>query len=145
MSGLILAPTILVVEDEEDILGLLKSGLEENGYRVFTADSISKAQFLLSNQVYQCVISDLKIRQGNMTSLLDILNSERGRRHPTHPLGMNRNTPFVILSGNLDTNAVKKIASLTPHILAKPFKIAALIEIVRKLAPPELLLTLPAA
>ncbi|TKJ40242.1 hypothetical protein CEE37_07915 [candidate division LCP-89 bacterium B3_LCP] len=50
--------TILVVDDEEDILDLLKETLEETGYRVITAPCGSKALQILEHENPVVILSD---------------------------------------------------------------------------------------
>ncbi|SDK41150.1 response regulator [Natronincola ferrireducens] len=53
--------TILVVDDEEHILELIKFNLEKNGFEVLTSDNGEQALELLQNNVVDLVILDLML------------------------------------------------------------------------------------
>ena len=50
---------ILIIEDEERVAGLLKAGLEENGYQTWVAYDGSMGLRLFKQHTFQLVISDV--------------------------------------------------------------------------------------
>lgn len=62
MTGLILSPelpTVLVVDDDESIAELLRDFLENDGFRVRTADSAERALAELSERPVDCLVLDI--------------------------------------------------------------------------------------
>lgn len=51
--------TILIIEDEERVAGLLKAGLEENGYQTWVAYDGAMGLRLFKQHTFQLVISDV--------------------------------------------------------------------------------------
>lgn len=54
-------PSILLVDDEEDILSVLKFVLEKEGYQVATAPSGEEALKLMDKNYFDIVLSDLRM------------------------------------------------------------------------------------
>lgn len=69
---------ILIVDDEPDMRGLLSDVLEEQGYRVATAESGEKALQGLAEEQYDLVLTDLRMKGMQGTALL----GEIKQRHP---------------------------------------------------------------
>jgi two-component system, NtrC family, response regulator HydG len=104
-----LAYNILLVDDEPDILALFQTVLEEAGYQVDTANSLSAASDLLTNGVFDLVVSDVWL--GEATGL-DLLHQIR----EADPLAY-----VILVTGNpsLDT-AQKAVQEGAFDYLAKP-------------------------
>ena len=56
---------ILIIEDENRVAQLLKRGLEESEHTVKIADSVSNALSLFSKEVFDVVVSDVMLPDGN--------------------------------------------------------------------------------
>ena len=54
-----MAKTVLVIDDDHDMLDLLRNLLTEEGYQVWTADSAFSAQEILHNDVPDAVVLDI--------------------------------------------------------------------------------------
>ncbi len=56
---------ILVVDDEKDLTIINKRILEKNNYKVYTANSITEAMEIVSNQKIDLIITDVILGDGN--------------------------------------------------------------------------------
>ncbi len=64
-------PNVLVVEDEELMRVILRQLLEDEGFRVFTADSAENALTLFANEEITATLTDIKMAGMNGLELLD--------------------------------------------------------------------------
>lgn len=86
---MVVAPTILVIDDDPDIRGDLQMLLEDQGYRVITAnDGHSGLQRALADRP-DLIICDMMMPKSSGFIVL-----ERFRQNS------NRQTPFIMLTGN---------------------------------------------
>ncbi len=107
---------ILIVEDDENILSLLKDGFEEESYIVETATDGEEAEYLASLNSYDLVILDwmLPLKSG-----IDILRDLRRK---------NINTPVIMLTAKDETkNKVEGLRHGADDYLAKPFSFEELL------------------
>ena len=107
--------TVLVVEDDRDIRGLLQSVLQLEGFEVRSAVSLSEARALLSHARPDLVILDLGLPDGDGADLLQLC------RH-THRL------PIIVVSARQDE--ARKVALLdagADDYLVKPFGVGELL------------------
>jgi two-component system response regulator PilR (NtrC family) len=70
---------ILVVDDEDDLRTLYELTLLREGYLVDTAPSLEQARRLLSDQVYDVLITDMRLDDGLGLSLLQELQQSQRR------------------------------------------------------------------
>ncbi len=64
-------PPILLVDDEQDVLNVMKAHLEKDGYTIYTANGASEALQLLHQYNFGLVISDVIMKNINGMQLLD--------------------------------------------------------------------------
>jgi two-component system response regulator GlrR len=76
------APTILVVDDDTDLLQLLSIRLQRTGFRVETADSAATALTTLERLQPDVVLTDLKMRDMDGLGLLTAIEN----RYPVLPV-----------------------------------------------------------
>ncbi len=106
--------TILVVDDEQDILELLDSLLRRKGYRVLTANNGNEALELLERESVDLLLADLKMPGLNGFRLV----SELQRRLP--------GLPIVVMSG-YGQQMEPMLAELgVRHYIVKPIDFDAL-------------------
>lgn len=86
-------PHVLIAEDSESIGELLRTCLEEHGYRVSLAVSLSEAVALAKSDSVDLLLSDLQLKDGMSWDLL----AKVGRR-----------VPGVVMSGHDDEVYVAK-------------------------------------
>ncbi len=102
---------ILVVDDDLNILKLLKMRLEANGYRVVTATEGERAVEIAKEELFDLAIVDLKLTGKDGIEIMDEL-------HKTNP-----ELPVIILTayGTIE-NAVEAMKRGAYGYLTKPFK-----------------------
>ena len=92
------APKVLVVDDEENILRLIRSGLEEYGYDVSTRANGLEALLFLENVKPQLIIADIMMPR---LSGIDLLHALKNRDET-------RKIPVIFLSAMDEAHMVQK-------------------------------------
>lgn len=109
------APTILVVEDEPDLLLLASQMLEELGYAVIEARGGEEALELAEPSRVDAVLLDLRMPGIDGWAVLEHL---RGT-------GTISRLPVIVLSAHADPAAVKRSAELGARgYIKKPYRLA---------------------
>ncbi len=105
-------PNILIVDDEPEFAELIGERLQRSGFKIQLSSSVSEACSKLSNQVFDCVLLDirLKLRTGEM--VVEYIR--------TNPKGFNYHTPIIIMSGFLEPSLIAKIGGVIQGALVKP-------------------------
>lgn len=112
---------VLVVDDEAEMLALLRTYLSREGYDVKTAPSAEIALQLLEDQDFDVVLTDLRMRGMDGLGLVREV-------HETRP-----ETQVVLMTafGGIDT-AIAAIKAGAYHFVAKPVKLPEVGALVRK-------------
>jgi two-component system OmpR family response regulator len=114
-------PTVLVVDDDPELLALLETCLRVEGFDVLTAQNGSDA-LTLAQQTLPCVIL--------LDLMMPIMDGIEFRRRQRRAPGL-RNVPVVCLSAH--HNARQTAADLGfDDCLGKPFDLDDLIAVVRR-------------
>ena len=114
-----LAPTVIVVEDEERIRHFIKLALESEGYQVHEADSIQRGLIEAGTRQPDMVVLDLGLPDGDGADFIRQLRAWSG-------------IPVLVLSARSGEN--DKVAALdagADDYLTKPFGAAELLARVR--------------
>ena len=121
-------PTVLVVDDEADLLFTIALSLELAGYRVLKASSGQEALAVAAGDSPDAIVLDLR--------LPDIDGWEVIRRLGDR--GMFPHTPVVLLSAQVDPATAARAVDLGVHAhLAKPFSAAELTGVLARLVPAQ--------
>lgn len=114
---------VLIVEDDVALRSTIEEALNGEKFRAVVAGKVAEAIQKLNNQKFDCVLLDLhfELRSGEQ-----VLEHMRGDAH-----GFNKDTPVIIISGNIDPQVIKRIGKQTSAVLVKPFSLADLISKVR--------------
>jgi CheY-like chemotaxis protein/two-component sensor histidine kinase len=117
-------PSLLVVDDDPELCGMLRDLLEDEGYRVLVASNGHEALSRLDEEQPVLVVSDLM-----MPGLDGVgLTSELQRR------GFRPGLPLVIVSADADGR--RKAAELGAEAyFSKPFDLSSLLDTIAHLAP----------
>lgn len=103
--------SIMVVDDEEVIRTLLQKVIENDGYRVLTAESGEDALELLKRHKVAAVISDIKMPGMSGVELLQEIKD-------LYPF-----IPVMLMTGfKLDFNRINAISVGADNFISKPFK-----------------------
>jgi CheY-like chemotaxis protein len=104
--------TVLVVEDEVDLLFTIALSLELNGYRVVKAASGEEAVGIVEKERPDAVVLDLRLPGIDGWEVLSRLRE----------MGHFPSTPVVLLSAQVDAATAARAVELGCHAhLAKPF------------------------
>ena len=121
-------PKILLVDDDESVLDLVRQTLEGCGYAIDTAKNSQEALVKVREGSYVMIILDLLLPDMNGF----ILSQEIKRVHPE--LG----DKILFISGILfGQSTVDHLGSICAGFLSKPFRVDSLIETVDKIAGPR--------
>jgi DNA-binding response OmpR family regulator len=112
-------PHVLVAEDNLSVAELLKTCLEDRGYRVSLADSLKDGIALAEAEPVDLVVSDLRLKDGMGWDLL----TRMGTR-----------VPGIVMSGYMDDEHVKRSrAAGFSEYLVKPIDTDQLLNVVHDL------------
>ena len=120
---------ILLVDDDMEIIDLVKLAFAGEGCRVMSASDGGIALTIMEYEQFDAVITDLKMAQmGGVELLTAAIADER-----------NKDTKFFILSGNITNEAQAAVSGLgVARIVEKPFDVAALVRtVVDAVRPPR--------
>jgi CheY-like chemotaxis protein len=119
--------TILVVDDEVDVLEMIEVGLGLDGYEVILADSGERAVELVTRRPVDLVISDLRMPGMNGVETI-------ARLRELAPA-----VPVIVVTGYLAPGAVEDCMALGGvNLLRKPFRFKNLTHAVRSVLGPPL-------
>ena len=112
---------ILVVDDEEDMLLLLKAVFSEEGYDVVTISDGEKARDVITTEDFDLMVCDIRMRPVNGLELLELASQERPHM------------AVVMLTayGAVDTaEEAKKLGAF--DYVSKPFEVETLLLTIRR-------------
>jgi signal transduction histidine kinase len=106
--------TVLLVDDDESVRGVVRGGLETRGFKVFEANSGEAALALAGGAAPDIAVIDYAMpgMDGAETA---------GRLRAMIP-----GLPIILASGHADTAAVERVLGGAATVMRKPFDIAAL-------------------
>jgi DNA-binding NtrC family response regulator len=115
--------TVLIVDDQPEVLRLYARGLEIAGYRVHTAETVEAGMQIVDTDPPDAVLVDLKMPYINGMGMLY-------RLRKTHP-----SMPVAIITGmqNLDKETLQEMAMLEAAVHYKPLSIAQIQQLVNDL------------
>ena len=117
--------TILVVDDEHDVLEMIEIGLGLDGYRVLSAESGEQAIEAVTHHQIDLVISDLR-----MPGMDGVEAIARMREIAPH-------IPVIVVTGYLAPGAIDECMDLGQvKLLRKPFRFKKLTHAIRAALDP---------
>ncbi len=116
---------VLVVDDEEPILGLIRETLETSGYRVDTVTNCRDALSQVKSAPYDLVILDLLLPDMNGF----VLSQEIGRIKPKL-----RDRILFISAVLFGQSTVDHLSSMGAGFLPKPFEVHSLLQAVQRIS-----------
>lgn len=112
---------ILLVDDDERLLALLKEILEEGGYECRGAQSVTEAERALREEVFEVVLSDYDMPGAKGLDLL------------RHVAANYTSTGFIMMTGSAEVGIREKAEVLgADAYLNKPFSMKVLLRLVRR-------------
>lgn len=115
-------PSILVIDDEKDLVEDMIAILENENYSVVSASDGSEGIFKLENQRFDAVVTDLNMPKTDGVGVIDAI-----RKSPTAS-----HLPIIVLSGNFDQFRAQVSKHSNVYVLEKPFKSADLKNILKR-------------
>jgi DNA-binding NtrC family response regulator len=112
--------SVLVVDDEPDIRGLLASIFRAAGFDVTVAESARAAFDLVMNLNFDAVITDIRMPQETGVDLLFWIKAHRPA------------VKVFLISGNVERADFLEAEQMTAGVFQKPFKGKELVEAVRR-------------
>ncbi len=109
---------ILVVEDDAEFRALLCESLNQQGYLAVPAGNHVSAHKLVSSELYDCIILDLNLDGVDGQSIILGVCLQENQ--------INKETPFIVMSGDLRQEEIPEFLNLAQHVLIKPFSLAQL-------------------
>jgi len=116
---------VLVVDDEEPILDLIRETLQGSGYQVDGVTNCRDALARIKNSAYDLVILDLLLPDMNGF----VLSQEIGRVRPKL-----RNRILFISAVLFGKNTVEHLSSMGAGFLPKPFEVDSLLAAVERIS-----------
>lgn len=115
-------PRILIIDDEKNVLEMLKEVLTGNGYKlVTTATGYHDILPDITDKSYDLIFCDIMLEEN---SGIDFLQEMKTR---------DISTPLVLMTGNPDIEtAISAVRLGAFDYIRKPFKVKSLLEIIRK-------------
>jgi two-component system response regulator GlrR len=110
---------ILIVDDEVQLLELLRMEFEENNVRVTTAESVDEAISAIENEKPFLVLSDLKMPVKSGKELLDYIKSNHPDIH------------FLFMSGHTEKGDAQ--IEEAEYFFEKPFSLQTVVDQVLKI------------
>jgi len=113
--------TVLVVDDDEDNLSLMRSILHSHGFGVRTASNGANTTRVVNEVQPALVLLNLKLKDSDGCGVLKRLKSDPATR----------NTPVIVMTGSavIDDAKRQKVTALgASRLMSKPFSIEELIE-----------------
>lgn len=114
------APTILLVDDEADILDILSIDLRELGAELLTSNTGNSAFEIVCNTHVDLVISDIKMPNGSGMDLLRMLRA----RDPISPR-------LLFISGHAQMKPEQATKLGASGIINKPWNRRELLKVIR--------------
>ncbi len=114
--------SILVVEDEEELLDITKKILEKHGYKVITANNGEEAIALYSQhkEEIKVVLIDVMMPvMGGSASIQEIRK-------------INPEVKIIAVSGLIEKDKLTEVADLTNAFLSKPYAIEKLLQTIHE-------------
>lgn len=111
---------VLLIDDEESILKIIKTVLTKEGYEVDTAKSKSEALTKLTTNIYNLILSDYLLEDGTGIEILEAFRKKDSI------------TPFIIITAYGSINgAVEAVKKGANHYIPKPIDTGNLIKIIQ--------------
>jgi two-component system, OmpR family, response regulator VicR len=117
-------PTVLVVDDEPDIVYMIRVILRSQGYEVVTASGVREARSYLAEQTPSMILLDLRLADGEGWEVLETARTDERLK----------TVPVVILSAHTTPSTAKTGAERGANAyITKPFAATDLVDTVRSL------------
>jgi DNA-binding response OmpR family regulator len=122
---------VLLVEDDVTLASALKYNLEAEGYAVSYAAGVSQAEESISGRIYDLIIMDVNLPDGNG---FDLCKALRETEAPDKQRSESQRTPVIFLTANdLERDVLKGYELGADDYVTKPFSLRILMKKVEAL------------
>ncbi len=111
--------TILVIEDEDFISGLIARSLREEGYNVIVTSDYKSSIKVIDSMAVDMIISDVMLPYTGGLDIAEYVNKE----------SKNKDIPVILVTG-MDKDVLSTTAINVTAILSKPFDMLQLVDLV---------------
>lgn len=112
--------SVLVVEDNEDLLEIIAFELEMNDFKVFTAINGLEGLAIINSHKVDLILSDIRMPKGDGLTLL----SEVRKKDPTYPV-------FFLMTGYSEISESDCLKKGAQRVFTKPFDRTELVHSIR--------------
>lgn len=114
--------TLLIVDDEPDLRGILSSELEYLGAKVYQAENVTAAKLIIDQHHIDLVISDIRMPGETGIDLLNYIKSKSSD-----------GPPVILITGFADITNQSAIEKGAAALLSKPFLLEDLFQMANDL------------
>ena len=114
--------TLLIVDDEPDLRGILSSELEYLGAKVYQAENVTAAKLIIDQHHIDLVISDIRMPGETGIDLLSYIKSKS-----------NDGPPVILITGFADITNQSAMEKGAAALLSKPFLLEDLFQMANNL------------
>ncbi|MBL7911387.1 MAG: response regulator [Bacteroidia bacterium] len=111
--------TILVIEDEDFISGLIAKSLKEEGYAVIVTSDYKSSIKVIDSMTIDLIISDVMLPYTGGLDIAEYVKKE----------SKNKDIPVILVTG-MDKDVLSTTAIKVTAILSKPFDMLQLVDLV---------------
>ncbi|MCB9073378.1 MAG: response regulator [Bdellovibrionaceae bacterium] len=104
--------SILVIDDEEDILNLLSEMISDWDYSVVVAQTLPAALIKINNQRFNVIVLDIMLKKISGIKILEQIRKNH--------MSMNHFTPIILHSGYISPDIVEEYKGEFDDALVKP-------------------------
>lgn len=110
-----LRKSVLIVEDEVEIAEFMSDEFYEQGFQVIRTDNLKDAIFKASNQKFDLVLLDIKLKSGSGDEFVKVVKSDN--KH------LNYESPIVVTSAWLTKDLISHVGTEIDYAFVKPFHV----------------------
>lgn len=126
--GELIGRWVLLVEDDEDLKASITEYLKEVGFKVVHAKDGVEASYKATNQCFDVIVSDLIMPKRGGVEAIERIRSGNS---------INKETPIIVMSGNLDETVIEQLKGDVVKAFKKPFGLGDLVNCIKKVMPVE--------
>ncbi|MBA2610793.1 MAG: response regulator [Bacteroidetes bacterium] len=111
--------TILVIEDEDFISGLIAKSLREEGYNVIVTSDYKSSIKVIDTAIIDLIVSDVMLPYTGGLDIAEYVKND----------ARNKDVPVILVTG-MDKDVISTTAINVTAILSKPFDMLELVDLV---------------
>lgn len=104
---------ILVVDDDADLIELLKVEIKKTDYQMIAVSTVDEAIAELSRDKFFCAVLDINLKSISSAPVFSMIKEEQNHS--------NYNIPIIVMSAFFNSNVIEKLKGKASGVLRKPF------------------------